>query len=295
MPIKEQQVADSKVSFEQQRYVSPGDMTTIRATDTRSNENQNAVQPSLAQDSSSNNKSPTDLALNPSRIEVGPTTLASLRARGLEGARNKEPNTVNCASFGVRGGRRCRHGGYNSEGPIPNMQDGGYGPRTSNNLDTSELTRRDKGFESHPCSNPDLKDEWFCKNGLSSRDTETLSKVPVVDTIDANNDIVHGQDPKFDYHNFLAGHESSRASFEDMKAAIKAHQTEIRNRARARTTALAVGITVPVVICVCLLGFIAWYLRKRSKKLASARGRVAELELETRRESGAHGSEVGKP
>jgi hypothetical protein len=39
-----------------------------------------------------------------------------------------------------------------------------------------------------------------------------------------------------------------------------------------------------------------WFLRKRSKKLAAKRaeGRVAELELETRRKGDVHGEQASK-
>jgi len=53
---------------------------------------------------------------------------------------------------------------------------------------------------------------------------------------------------------------------------------------------------VGVVVGVFLLGLIFWFLRKRSKKLAAKRaeGRVAELELETRRKGNVHGEQAGK-
>jgi hypothetical protein len=45
-----------------------------------------------------------------------------------------------------------------------------------------------------------------------------------------------------------------------------------------------------------MLGLIFWYLRRRSKKLAAARveGRVAELELETRRKGDVQGEQASK-
>lgn len=91
-----------------QRYVAPGDVATINAMDAKAIEHQNSFQPSLAQDSdkNANNKWLKDLALNPSHIEIQPTTLASLEARDLEP--DNEPNGINCNSFGIRGGRRCK-------------------------------------------------------------------------------------------------------------------------------------------------------------------------------------------
>lgn len=92
-----------------QRYVAPGEVaTTISAMDAKTIEHQNAFQPSLAQvsDKNKNNKWLKDLALNPSHIEIRPTTLASLHARDVQP--DNEPNAINCNSFGIRGGHRCQ-------------------------------------------------------------------------------------------------------------------------------------------------------------------------------------------
>jgi hypothetical protein len=343
MPANGNEIAEPKATFEHQHYVSLGEVATIRAPDAKVNEYQNAFESSLVQNSDSSNMwLDKKLPLNPSHIEVRPTTSASLSARALEGKPEKKFNTINCGSFGIRGGRRCQRGDHDSAYPIPNMQDGGY-PVPNTYQDDSELARRDtnkKGFESHSCSNPAMKDEWFCKD-LSPRAAKIPITHPAVTVADVEDDlydmddsppdlkkgwesrpcsdptirdewvckdlspsaaevpqarptgrvIVHHGRPDHDISPFLGGH----GSYQDLKDALKKSLAEARARARAKKTALIVGITVPVVVCVVLLVFIAWYLRRRAKKIASANGRVAELELETRNEVTARDSQVSRP
>jgi LPXTG-motif cell wall-anchored protein len=68
------------------------------------------------------------------------------------------------------------------------------------------------------------------------------------------------------------------------------------HRLRAQKRSRQIGISVGVVVGVLMLGLIFWYLRRRSKKLAAARveGRVAELELETRRKGDVQGEQASK-
>ena len=289
--------ADTMFDSGLQRYVNPSkEAAAIRTTDAKANTIQNTFGPSLVQDSASNNKWPNKLPLDPSHIEVRPTTLASLKARRLDGEPDNEPNAINCGSFGLRGGRRCRDRDDNGEGPVPDYQDGGNRPKLIEKHDDLELSRREtnkKGFESHPCSDPHAKDAWYCKD-LALRDpdlTSTLGTLEVVKSVDSKYDIVD-EDPmpnssKPGYWSYLGQHNS----YEDRKHDIAAYHA----RNRAQKTATIVGVVVTVVVGVGLLGLIFWYLRRRSKRLASARERVAELELETRREGdGVRGGEAGK-
>lgn len=275
-----------------QRYVTPGDVATTGATDAKTIEQQNAFQPSLAQDSdkNKNNKWLKDMALNPSHIEVHPTTHASLNARDLKS--DNEPNAINCNSFGIRGGHRCQTVGDGLD--IQSRLRKNHGQRhpkpISKQDNEPKLSRRErnkKGFESHPCEKHTAGSG--CSAIVSARDREispqTISDLAAVDTLDH---IIH-KEPKTRFHTILEEHESH----EEAVKALEAHQAAIR----ARKTATAAGIAVTVVVCVFLLGLILFYLRKRSKKLAAAKaeGRVAALELETRRKGGdARGDQASK-
>ncbi|GAB7336055.1 hypothetical protein MBLNU13_g08869t1 [Cladosporium sp. NU13] len=262
-----------------QRYIAAGDVATTGAMDAKTIEQQNAFQPSMAQDSekNKNNKWFKDLALNPSHIEIHPTVPASLLARDLEP--DNEPNAINCNSFGIRGGHRCQTIGHGLD--IQSRIRKNHGQRhpkpISNEDDKPKLSCRErnrKGFESYPCENH--VSGGGCSKIVSVRDREispqTISNLAAVGALDH---IAHKTHKPF--RTMLGEYDSQE---EGMKA-LEAHEAAIR----ARRTATVAGIAVTAVVCVFLLGLIFWYLRKRSKKLAAARaeGRVAELELETRR------------
>lgn len=274
-----------------QRYIAPGEVATISAMDTKAIEHQNAFQPSLARvsDENKNNKWLKDVALNPSHIEIQPTTLASLQARDLE--RDNEPNAINCSSFGIRGGHRCQIiGGGDIQSRLRKNHGQRQIPRPiSKHDDEPKLTRRNKGSESHPCSEHDT--DGRCAQIVSPRDTDiseimsnvnTFANIAAVEGFDNTHHDLH-KHREMKYKSFLGDHESK----EDMEAAIAAYHRRVEAHKRARATATAVGISVTVVVCVFLLGLIFLYLRKRSKKLAAAKGRVAELELETRTKGNA--------
>jgi hypothetical protein len=283
-----------------QHNIALGDVATINAMDVKAIEHQNAFQPSLAQDSdkNKNNKWLQDMALNPSHIAISPTTLASLSARDLE-ADNK-PNAINCNSFGVRGGHRCQTtgDGLNINSYFRKHHSLRYKPRPNPEQDDkSKLSRRErnkKGFESHPCSDPQPKDKWYCKD-LSPRDrdisAQTLEILRYMDAVndDDNNDNEHLNLQKHHkYASFLRVYDSK----EEMEAGLDAYVHRLRAQKRSRQ----IGISVGVVVGVLMLGLIFWYLRRRSKKLAAARveGRVAELELETRRKGDVQGEQASK-
>lgn len=276
-----------------QHYITPGETAAaIGAMDAKTIEQQNAFQPSLAQDSDKNrnNKRLQDMALNPPHIEIQPTTHASLHARDNEP--DNEPNAINCNSFGIRGGHRCQTIGDGLD--IQSRLRKHHGQRLpkpiSNHDDEPKLSRRErnkKGFESYPCENHPTG--GGCSAIVEARDREisaqTVSNLAAVDTLDH---IIH-KDPKPQFRTMLGEHESA----EEVMKALDAHQAAIR----ARRTATMAGIAATAVVCVFLLGLILWYLRKRSKKLAAAKaeGRVAELELETRRQGGdVRGDRAGK-
>lgn len=291
-----------------QRYVAPGEVATaIGAMDVKAIEHQNAFQPSLAQvsDKNKNNKWLKDLALNPSHIEIQPTTHASLQARDVEP--DNEPNAINCNSFGIRGGHRCQiiGGGLDIQSRLRKNHGQRQIPRPiSKQDDEPKLTRRNKGSESHPCGEHDT--DGRCAQIVSPRytyisgtipDTQDLLEMAAAAGIDAtdlnphevavalgidNTNLTLHKHREMQYKSFLGDHESK----EDMEAALDAYYRRVEAHKRARATATAVGISVTVVVCVFLLGLIFLYLRKRSKKLVAARGRVAELELETRTKGG---------
>ena len=265
-----------------QRHVASGDVAAAGALGAKAIEHQTAFQPSPAQDSdkNTNNKWLKDLALNPSHIEIHPTTHASLHARDLEP--DNEPNAINCNRFSIRGGHRCQTigDGLDIQSRIRKNHGQRHPKPISKQDDEPKLSRRErnkKGFESHPCENH--AKGGGCSKIVSARDREispqTISNLAAVNTLDH---VLHKDHKPF--RNMLGEYDSQE---ESMKA-LEAHQAAIR----ARRTATAAGIAVTVVVCVFLLGLISWYLRKRSKKLAAARaeGRVAELELETRRKGG---------
>ena len=157
-----------------QRYVAPGDVATTHATDVKTNEYQSAIKPSLVQSpGNTNNKWLKDQALNPSHIEIRPTTLVSLQARDLEP--NSEPNAVNCNSFGIRGGHRCQQ-----------MGDGiDIKSRLHKHHDRLHLTRRErnrKGFESHPCG-PHVTGGG-CSKIVEMRDTDVSQSLSSHDEVD---------------------------------------------------------------------------------------------------------------
>ena len=272
-----------------QRYV---DIATAGAMDAKPIEQQNAFQPSLVQDSdkNKNNKWLKDLALNPSHIEVHPTTHASLHARDLE-PDNNEPNAINCSNFGIRGGHRCQTigDGLDIQSRIRKNHGQRYPKPISKHDDEPKLSRRErnkKGSESYPCKNH-LTGSG-CSAIVEARDREispqTVSNLAAVDTLDY---IVHKTHKPF--RTMLGEYDSK----EEAMKALDAHQAAIR----ARRTATMAGIAVTVVVCVFLLGLVCWYLRKRSKKLAVAKAeeRVTELELETRRKGGdARGGQAAK-
>lgn len=277
-----------------QHNVATGDVATAGAMDAKAIEQQNAFQPSLAPDSDKNNNNKQwlqDMALNPSHIEITPTTLASLHARDLESA-------INCNSFGVRGGHRCMGDGLDVQSRLRKHHDLEYKPRPNSKQDDEpKLSRRErnkKGFESHPCSDPQAKDEWYCKD-LSPRDRDistqalaTLNLMNAANDDDDNDD----ENPNLQKHHKWASILGVYDSEEEMRAELDAYVHRLHVQKRARQ----IGIPVGVVVGVLMLGLIFWYLRKRSKKLAAARaeGRVAELELETRRKGNVQGEQAGK-
>lgn len=280
-----------------QHNVAPGDVATISAMGAKAIEHQNAFQPSLAQDSdkNKNNKWLQDMALNPSHIEIQPTTLASLHARDLESA-------INCNSFGVRGGHRCIGDGLDVQSRLRKHHDLDYKPSpNSKQGDKPKLSRRErnkKGFESRPCSDPQAKDEWYCKD-LSPRDRDistqalaTLEFMNAANDDDDNNNNNENENPSLQKHHKWASILGVYDSEEEMRAELDAYVHRLHVQKRARQ----IGIPVGVVVGVLMLGLIFWYLRKRSKKLAAARaeGRVAELELETRRKGNVQGEQAGK-
>lgn len=194
-----------------QRYVAQGDVATTGATDAKTIEQQNAFQPSLAQDSdkNKNNKWLKDLALNPSHIETHPTTHVSLHARNLES--DNEPNAINCNSF--FGGHRCQTIGDGLD--IQSRLRKNHGQRhpkpISNHDDEPKLSRRErnkKGFESYPCENHPTGSG--CSAIVSARDREispqTISDLAAVDTLDH---IIH-KEPKTRFHTILGEHESMK-------------------------------------------------------------------------------------
>ena len=274
-----------------QRYVAQGDVATAGAMDAKTIEQQNAFLPSLAQDSdkNKNNKWLKDLALNPSHIEIHPTTHVSMHARDLEA--DNEPNAINCNNFGIRGGHRCQTIGDGLD--IQSRLRKNHGQRRhkpiSNHDDERKLSRRErnkKGFESYSCENHPTGSG--CSAIVEARDREispqTVSNLAAVDTLDY---IVHKTHKPF--RTMLGEYDSK----EEAMKALDAHQAAIR----ARRTATMAGSVLTVVACVLLLGLVCWYLRKRSKKLAVAKAeeRVAELELETRRKGGdARGGQAAK-
>ncbi|KAM0701840.1 hypothetical protein Q7P35_010749 [Cladosporium inversicolor] len=278
------------------RYVAPGEVATISAMDTKAIEHQNAFQPSLAPDSGNNNNNNNnnnkwlkDLALNPSHIEIQPTTFASLHARDVQP--DNEPNAINCNSFSIRGGHRCQliGGGLDIQSRLRKNHGQRQIPRPiSKQADEPKLSRRNKGSESHRCGEHDT--DGRCAQIVSPRDTHISEIMSNVNTF-ANIAAVEGFDNT--HHDLHKHREMKHSSFlgdqeskEDMEAAIAAYHRRVEAHKRARATTTAVGISVTVVVCVFLLGLIFLYLRKRSKKLAAARGRVAELELETRTKGG---------
>lgn len=283
-----------------QHNVATGDVAITGAMDAKAIEQQNAFQPSLAPDSdkNKNNKWLQDMALNPSHIEIHPTTLASLEARDLE-AKN-EPNAINCNSFGVRGGHRCLGDGLDVQSRLRTHHDLDYKPRPNSKQDESpSLSRRErnkKGFESHPCSDPQAKGEWYCKD-LSPRDrvisTQALATLKLMDAANDDDDNKNeNENLDLQKHHKYASILGVYDSEEEMRAELDAYVHRLHVQKRARQ----IGIPVGVVVGVLMLGLIFWYLRKRSKKLAAARaeGRVAELELETRSKGNGHGEQAGK-
>jgi hypothetical protein len=277
-----------------QHNVATGDVATAGAMTAKAIEQQNAFQPSLAPDSdkNKNNKWLQDMTLNPSHIEITPTTLVSLHARDLEA--KSEPNAINCSSFGIRGGHRCIGDGLDVQSRLRKHHDLDYKPSPNSKQDDEiKLSRRErnkKGFESHPCSDPQAKDEWYCK-GLSPRDrdisTQALATLKLMDAANDDNDNDNDNDnerPNLQKHHRYSSILRTYDSKEEMRAELDAYVHRLHVQKRARQ----IGIPVGVVVGVLMLGLIFVYLRKRSKKLAAARaeGRVAELELETRGKGG---------
>lgn len=221
--------------------------------------------------------------------------LASLQAREFEAGIDNEPNaitcnSINCDSFGIRGGRRCQHGGHRCTSRFRGHHGGKPEPELSE--DESEQDNKPDlpartsvpGIQSNsiskrvtlslPCSDPRVKDSPYCAHGASHIEA-TLAALAAIDAVAAQNPTAFNGTAlngtiETDLRTLLEQAEARKNGYNDVNTHIDPSGDSRQSLAPGIVSA---GFIAPVVIFgLLLLGTVGWSLRRCKRKRNGGKG-----------------------